>query len=379
MNRETQRWFDWNLNNQLIWDYNFTDKHHVTLTLVQEAEERKSWQDQIYARNITPTDVLGYHYIDGANKEQSSFTVYDTHSTSESYLGRAFYSYDGKYMITASFRRDGYSGFGANNKWGNFGAVGLGWNFSDEKWFDSYRSWFNQGKLRASWGTNGNRDFGGTSGRGYRDKVYATLAQLKVGNTMVYPNYGQSGNTIFNSLVVNTLASPNLEWEKTKAYNVGIDFGFLNSRIAGSIDWYYKDTKDMVLNQRLPSFIGFGSTYNNLGQVTNTGVELNLNTINIESENFNWTTALAFSYNKSKLKHIYYEFDENGMEVNDTQNGWYIGKSIDEIWDYETDGVWQNNPADIAAAALVNQKPGDPKVVNHYTDDDIILEDGTRV
>lgn len=113
--------------------------------------------------------------------------------------------------------------------------------------------------------------------------------------------------------------------------------------------------------------------------MTNTGVELNLNTINIESENFNWTTALAFSYNKSKLKHIYYEFDENGMEVNDTQNGWYIGKSIDEIWDYETDGVWQNNPADIAAAALVNQKPGDPKVVNHYTDDDIILEDGTRV
>ena len=379
VNRETQKWFDWNLNNQITWDHNFTDKHRVTLTLVQEAEEHKNWQDQIYARNITPTDVLGFHYISGANKEQSSFTVYDIHSTAASYLGRLFYSYDGRYMITANFRRDGYSGFGRNNQWGNFGSIGLGWNFADEKWFEQYRTWFNQGKLRVSYGTNGNRDFGGTSGRNYRDKVYATLAQLSVGNTMVYPNYGSSGNTVFNSLVVNTLASPNLEWEKTRSWNVGLDFAFFNYRLSGNIDWYYKDTKDMVLNQRLPSFIGFSSTYSNLGEVTNKGIEIALNSVNVDTRNFTWNTAIAFSYNKSEIKHIYYEYDEDGNEVNDTSNGWYIGKSIGEIWDYETDGVWQNTPADIAAAALVGQKPGDPKVINHYTEDDKILEDGTRV
>ena len=83
--------------------------------------------------------------------------------------------------------------------------------------------------------------------------------------------------------------------------------------------------------------------------------------------------------NKNKINHIYYDYDENGVEKDDTSNGWFIGQAIGTIWYYETDGVWQNTPEDIASAALVGQKPGDPKVVNHYTEDDRILEDGTRI
>jgi outer membrane receptor protein involved in Fe transport len=166
-----------------------------------------------------------------------------------------------------------------------------------------------------------------------------------------------------------------LEWEKTSAFNVGLDFSVLNYRLTGSLEWYFKKTHDMIMSQRLPNFTGFSSITTNLGEVTNSGIELTLNSRNIDAKNFTWDTTFGFSYNKNKIKHLYYEYDENGKEINDTSNGWYIGKPIGEIWYWEVDGIWQADEAE--EAAKVNQKPGDPKVVNHYTADD--KEDGTPV
>ena len=117
----------------------------------------------------------------------------------------------------------------------------------------------------------------------------------------------------------------------------------------------------------------------NLGEVQNQGFEIALNSTNIQRDNFVWNSSLGFSINKNKINHIYYDYDENGVEQDDTSNGWFIGQPADVIWYYETDGVWQNTPEDIKQAALVGQKPGDPKVINHYTEDDQILADGTRV
>lgn len=111
----------------------------------------------------------------------------------------------------------------------------------------------------------------------------------------------------------------------------------------------------------------------------NTGFEFSLNSTNIKNRDFVWNTSVGFSYNKNRIKHLYYDYDENGVERDDTSNGWYINHPIGEIWYYETDGVWQNTPEDIAAAALVGQVPGDIKVKNNYTDDDKILDDGTRI
>lgn len=369
VNRENKKWFEWNLNNTITWDKEYNDLHHIVVTLVQEAEDHKTWDDRIEARNISPTDALGFHWTYGANKEQSGFSTYDDHVSASSYLGRAFYSYDNKYMITGSFRRDGYSGFGANNVWGNFGSVGLGWNFSEEKFMESTREWLDNAKLRLSWGTNGNRDFG---------DFYKTLANLQVGGSMVYFNNGNS--TVVKSLYMSRLAAPDLRWERTEAFNVGLDFGVLNNRLTGAIDWYFKKTKDMIMSQRLPSFTGFGSIAANLGEVQNSGFELSLSSINIEKENFTWTTTAGISYNRNRINHIYYDYDENGVEKDDTSNGWYIGHPIGEIWYYESDGVWQNTPEDIAKAALVGQKPGDPKVINNFTDDDkiIVNADGTE-
>ncbi|MDE5673973.1 MAG: SusC/RagA family TonB-linked outer membrane protein, partial [Muribaculaceae bacterium] len=373
VNREHYKAFEWNLNNTLTWDKEYGDVHHVQVTLVQEAEDHKTYKDRIEARNISPTDALGFHWTDGANKEQSGFSTYDSHYSGASYLGRAFYSYDNRYMITASFRRDGFSGFGRNNVWGNFGAVGLGWNFSDEKFMESTRDWLNNAKLRLSWGTNGNRDFGAN---GSTDP-YLTMANLSMGGSMVYFNDGTS--TVVKSLYMNRLAAPNLRWEKTEAYNIGLDFGVIDNRLTGAIDWYFKKTRDMIMNQRLPSFTGFSSIYANLGEVQNSGIEISLTSVNIEKQNFTWTTSAGFSYNRNRINHIYYDYDENGKENDDTSNGWYIGHPIGEIWYYESDGVWQNTPEDIAQAALVGQRPGDPKVKNNYTEDDRIVTnaDGT--
>ena len=368
VNRGWSKKFDYNLNNTIAWDQTFNKLHHVTLTLVQEAEEHRTWSDNINARNILPSDALGFHYTQGANKEQSSFKTDDSHSTGVSYLGRAFYSFNDTYMFTGTFRRDGYSGFGSNSKWGNFGSVGLGWIFTNEKFMESTQEWFDMGKLRVSYGVNGNRDFG---------DVYKTLANLGLGGTSMV--YYQNGSLVMNPLYMDRLAAPNLRWEKTTSYNVGLDFAFFGSRLTGSFDYYFKNTTDMIMAQRLPSFSGFGSILANLGEVHNSGFEFSLNSTNIQTKDFKWTTAAGISLNKNKIIHIYYDYDENGVERDDTSNGWFIGKAANEIWYYETDGVWQNNPSDIAQAALVGQKPGDPKVVNRYTEDDKILEDGTRV
>ena len=362
VNRNTSKNFDWNLNNTLTWDQTF-DKHHFTVTLVQEAEEKRYWYDEIHARNITPSDALGFHYVSGADKEQSSFYTNDTHSQAAAYLGRLFYGYNDRYMFTGTVRRDGYSAFGSNNPWATFWSVGGSWVFSEESFIK--QPWLDYGKLRVSYGTNGNRSLKDT---------YLALSNLSNGGVMGYYNSDGSA-AVIQALEISRLGNPNLEWEKTTAYNVGLDFSVLDSRFTGSVEWYYKKTHDMIMNQRLPNFTGFSSITTNLGEVTNSGFELTLNSRNMEIKNFTWNTSFGFSYNKNRIKHLYYEYDENGKEINDTSNKWYIGKPVGEIWDFEVDGIWQLNEA--TEAAKVNQKPGDPKVVNHYTADD--KEDGTPV
>lgn len=361
VNRCSSRSFDWSLNNTLTWDKTF-DKHHFTVTMVQEAEENRYWYDQIHARNITPTDVLGFHYVSGANMEQSSIYTSDTHSTAAAYLGRLFYGYNDRYMFTGTIRRDGYSAFGSNNPWATFWSVGGSWVFSEESFVNL--PWLDSGKLRVSYGTNGNRSLKDT---------YLALSNLANGGVMGYYNNGSAD--VVQALQISRLGNPNLEWEKTTSYNVGLDFSVLDYRLTGSVEWYFKKTHDMIMAQRLPNFTGFDKITTNLGEVTNSGLEITLNSRNIDRKNFTWNTTLGFSYNKNRIKHLYYEYDENGKEINDTDNGWYIGKPIGEIWYWEVDGIWQVDEAE--EAAKVNQKPGDPKVVNHYTGDD--KEDGTPV
>ena len=365
--------FDWSLNNTITWDYTLAKKHHFVLTLVQEAEERRYWSDKIEAREILPSDALGFHNTQNATLSKSSFSTNDTHQTADALMARLFYSYDDRYMVTASVRRDGYSAFGANNPYATFPSIALAWNFVNEK-FWKWGNIMSTGKLRASWGKNGNRSL---------SDPYVSLANLGsgTGKTM---NYIQ-GSTIVDMkyLSVSRMANPNLEWEKTEALNFGLDFGFLNDRITGSIDYYHMMTKDMIMNQRLPGFTGFGSITTNLGQVNNDGIELTINSLNMKRQNFEWRTTFGLSWNKNTIKHLYYDYEDvkdaqgnvvGRKEADDLTNSWFIGKSIGTIWDYKVTGIWQAN--EYEEAAKYGQRPGDPKVWNN-PDNDEYNADGT--
>jgi tonB-linked outer membrane protein, susC/ragA family len=376
VNREWKKTFDWTLNNTINWDYTFNEVHHVIATVVQEAEENRSWQDRIEARRILPSDALGFHNTSNATIADSKFSTNDTKFTADAWMGRLFYSYNDRYMITATVRRDGYCAFGKNHPHATFPSVALGWVFSDEKFFEKIADVMNYGKLRLSWGKNGNRSL---------EDPYISMANLGsgLGATMSYLDKNGNPVTELKYLMMDRLANNDLMWENTASYNFGLDFGFINNRLRGSVDVYHKETKNMLIYEKLPGFSGFGGIWTNIGQVNNDGVELSLTSTNIQNHNFTWETTFGFSYNKNTIKHINYAMeevtDENGnviglREMNDTGNNWHIGKSIGTIWDYEFDGIWQVSEAD--EAAKYGQKPGDPRVVNHYTADDTVDKDG---
>lgn len=373
----TRSWsknFDYNLNNTIEWDHTFNQKHHVMATFVQEAENRKYWSDNINAMNIQPSDALGFHNTDSATLINSSFSANDTHQSADALMARLFYSFDDRYMITATYRRDGYSAFGANNPYAYFPSVAVAWSFKNEKWL----TWdaLSTGKLRLSWGKNGNRSL---------ENPYVSLANLVPGNsTMGYINNSSGVMTDVKYLNVNRMANPNLAWEKTTATNVGLDLGFLNNRINATVDMYYAVTHDMIMKQRLPSFTGFSDITTNLGEVQNKGIELSLNTLNIKKSNFEWSTIFGFSFNENRINKLYGNYvnvlDATGnvidrKEADDITNNWFIGKPIGVIWNYQVTGIWGKDQ--IQEAAEYGQKPGDPIVANNYTADDVVNSNGT--
>lgn len=374
VDRSNSKRFDWSLNNTLAWEHTFAKVHRLNVTLVQEAEERKYWYDVINARNILPTDALGFHNTQNATKENSSFSTEDSHQTADGLLARAVYTFDNRYTVSASVRRDGYSAFGQNNPYATFPAFGAKWAFTNEKFF-KWTDVMSTGSLRITYGENGNRSLG---------DPYVSLANLSsgLGATMGY--IVGSGTEEVKYLLVDRMANPNLQWEKTASLNVGLDFGFLNDRITGSIDYYTMKTHDMIMAQRLPGFTGFFSITTNLGEVQNRGIDFMINSNNIRSRSFEWNTSLSFSYVKNTIKHLYYQseniVDANGnvigtREMDDKSNGWFIGRPISAIWNYRVTGIWQTNEAE--EAKRYGQNPGDPKIANSYTADDKKNADGS--
>lgn len=351
--RQSSKYYDWVLDNILRWDYTFHDVHHLNVTLLQNAEEHKTWEEAMEASDFVPSDALGWHYVESAVNK--SITSSDTRSTGDALMARLFYSYDDRYLATLSLRRDGYSAFGNNNKRATFPSVALAWVFTNEKFFH----WepMSNGKLRVSWGKNGNRNIG----------IYQALSNLTTGGKYAYVDKTGTVNEV-SMLYVSRMANNDLKWETTTSWNAGLDFGFFKNRINGSLDYYYMPTTDLLMARSLPDFTGFSSITTNLGKILNTGLELSVNTMNIQHNNFTWSTTFGFSTNKNEIKHLYYTYedivDDEGhvtgtKEVDDSSNGWFIGKDINTIWDYECTGIWQEGEEE--QAALYGEQPGDAK------------------
>jgi len=210
------------------------------------------------------------------------------------------------------------------------------------------------------------------------------LANLYAGSGGYMGYINSTGDLqLMRYLMADRMANPTLQWEKTQAWNFALDFGFLDDRITGTLDVYKMSTKDMIMSQPLQSFTGFSNITTNLGQVDNNGFELSLSTVNIKQKNFQWNTILNFSYNKNRIKHLFYQYenvlDANGnvigkKESDYTASSWFIGKPINEIWNYKVIGIWQKD--EWQEAAKYKQVPGDPKVWNNPAND-VYNADGT--
>jgi TonB-linked SusC/RagA family outer membrane protein len=361
--REQKKNFDWLLDNTLNWDATFGQKHRVKVTLLQNAEEHRSWDDDMIGKNFTPTDALGFHNIGAANLPDSQLSTNDIHSTGSALMARLFYSYEDRYMLTATLRRDGYSAFGENHPWATFPSLGFAWNFGDEK----FLKWppLSTGKLRLSWGRAGNR--------GLSDP-YQALANLTTGTGKF--GYITQAGVLYNlgQLYQSRLANHDLKWETTTSWNAGIDFGFFNNRINGSIDVYHAPTTDLLVDRALPGFTAFSSITSNLGQVDNDGLELSLNGAIMKKTNFQWNASVSLFLNRNTVKHLYYTYHNqvnadgsvSSVENDDITNSYFIGHDINAIWTYKVIGIWQKGEE--TDAKKYNEVPGDPKVLDVNND-----------
>lgn len=343
-NRNSFKEYYWQIDNILTWQKTFGEKHDFNATFLANAEKFQSWSSGMSNNGFEPHDRLGFHNIGGGINPIISSN--DQYSTGDALMGRLIYSYDGKYSTTISVRRDGYSAFGQSNPRALFYSAAVGWVFSDEDFVNI--DWMDFGKLRLSWGSNGNRDIG----------RYVALSDLNTGKYFYQRPDGEL--YLVNQLYVNRMQNSNLQWERTQSLNLGIDFSLLKTRLSGTLEMYTMSTTDLLVERSLPDFLGFNFVYDNLGQVDNKGFELTLNSSNYERENFVWRTTANFQLNRNKIVSLYGDLDENGDELDDISNGWFIGHAIDQIWNYKTLGIWQSDEE--GAAGEYGVKPGDFKI-----------------
>jgi len=366
--RETARRFNWQIDNIVRWKKEFAKIHRAEVTLLANAEKAQYWRTTANSRQYSPNDVLSYHRLQAGSVPTNSSE--DTYQTGAALMARAFYSLHDKYMLTASIRRDSYSGFGKLNPHAVFPSIALGWVFSQENFMGSTDSWLNYGKLRLTWGVNGNRDIG----------MYAALSDL-VSNTM---NYINSSGSVFTTsqIYANSMANHRLRWERSEAYNIGLDFSLFKDDVSGSAEVYFAQTNDLLVRRALPNLTGFANVTTNLGQVENKGFEMTLNAKILKVSDFKWNVSGTFSMNRRKIAKLYGDMEDildaqgnvtGQKEVDDPDNGWFIGQDPDRIWSYERIGVWQLNEA--AEAAVYGCQPGDFKYKDQNDDGVMNRED----
>ena len=284
------------------------------------------------------------------------------------YFARINYAYANKYLINASFRRDGSSVFGIDSKWGNFPAVSLGWNVANESFFESVDALSNL-KLRVSYGLTGAENFNVGD-----DLVNAWpyLAQLDNTNAI-------TGGSITAGVSPKNIANLLLQWEASEEFNPGVDFGFLNNRISGSIDYYKRTSDQLLLNNPVSYVTGFNNGIVNLGKVANSGWELELRTKNISSENFSWKSTLIASTNKNELLDY---GESNGALTEDgfgRNSQWInlVGNPISSFYGYVVDEELANEYWD-SPWIPINGKSEDV-IVKDLNGDGLITDDDKTI
>jgi TonB-linked SusC/RagA family outer membrane protein len=341
-------------------------EHRINATLVATRDHRRFEDLNATGSNFAANGntTLGFY---GLSKSTIQKIVLNNEERSNvGYLARLNYSYNDKYYLTSSYRRDGASVFGADKIWANFAALGVAWKISSEKFLANFKP-LNNLKLKFSWGQNGNQGL----------SPYATLSQVQnsaAGNARY--EYSNAQGTINYGLVQTTLGNPALGWEKTTAVNIGFESNWLKNRLSVDLDVYSSTTTDQVFIRTIPIMTGFNTQLASLGEIANTGVELTVRTVNVQKRNLEWSSALTFWKNNNKLVHLYNE-DKNGdgREDDDIANNYFVDKSLGAIYGYQQDGIVQTG--DASYITMTGAAPGAPKYIDLNGDKKIDANDRT--
>lgn len=333
------------LDNMIKYNNTFAGKHNIDVTLLY-SRERNTWeQTKAYAENFDNT-ILGDNSLQDGKNQRTTTSAGE--SGAIGMMARATYSFDNRYSLTGTVRRDGYSAFSVNKKWGTFASGGVNWNISNEAFMKSVKFVDNLA-LRLSYGSNGNQSI----------NPYSTLARV---GTDKYIFAGDPSYSI--TQYIKSFALNNLGWETTTGFNFGLDFAVLNNRLSGSIDAYATNTTDLLFNLALPGISGKTSMLSNVGKIRNKGVEINLHSLNIVSGDFSWTSDFAFSLNRNKVVSIYGDDnDGDGKEDDLISSNYFIGKSLGTLYKYKVDGMWQQSDVD-NGTIMEGMRPGDYKLAD---------------
>jgi TonB-linked SusC/RagA family outer membrane protein len=318
--------FGFNMTLENILNYSKTfGKHALNVTGVQSIQKDNFERYRTEVQGI-PAQAQSFYSLNSATSVlavQSSLTEW----TINSFMGRVNYSFNDKYLLTATLRRDGSSRFGENTKYGNFPGIAVGWNITNEDFMKNV-TFVDMLKLRGGWGKVGNQGV----------NPYQTQGLLA---RTTYA-FGATGAFGFRP---GTISNPDLRWESSSNANIGLDFSVFRGRLQGSLEFYETNTKSLLLNDFLPGSVGFNFFSNNVGQTRNRGVELGVTSVNVNSKNgFKWTTDFQFTKNNEEIVSLY-----NG-KVDDLGNRWFIGYPLNSYFDWQKEGIWQTNEADQAKA-----------------------------
>lgn len=308
---------DWTIENMLTYDRTFAGKHNVNAVGLYSASRNIFRSSSATGRDI-PNDAFQYYNIGQANDEiRANSAMRETGLLS--YMGRVMYSYDDRYMLSATVRSDGASVLAPGRKWHTYPAVSAGWNIARETFMENV-GLVNMLKLRAGYGQTSNQAVA----------PYSTLGQL---SPRPY-NFGP--DTYATGLYVTELPNPNLGWEFSETWNYGLDFAILNNRLSGTVEYYVTNTNDILLRVGLPATSGVGSYVANIGETQNKGLELALNGVILDNLNgWTWEAGINMYGNRNKLVAL------ASGQLRDESNWWFVGHPINVIYDYERIGLWQ--------------------------------------
>lgn len=315
-------------NNILRYNNTFAENHTIDATCLVEMQKYNSYYNKSHGENFT-NQALGTYGLGNATTQTVS--TGGVRTTLIGTMGRLTYSFKNKYSVTGTIRRDGYSAFSENKKYGTFPSVGVSWSLSNEPFLKGKKGIDNLA-LRVSYGTNGNQSI----------KPYQTLSGM---DNKRYYFAGDGGYTV--TQFASKLGNRNLGWESTTGVNAGIDFAILNRRLSGSIEYYGKHTDNLLYSVKIPTITGYDTILSNIGKLQNRGIEVALNSVNMEKGDFSWETSLAFSLNRNKVVTILGKDNDNdGVEDNIIANSLFIGKSLGSIYNYKVTGMWQQSDVD---------------------------------